>query len=312
VSVLFNFFLANHLSGGLKGMPDLVQPVFHGLVEAGHEVTGFGLGLQGAPAVNVLVEFFSDDAFTDNLLRLKAQSGDKFIFGILCTEDIEDALVMQQPEFPRRRANLERLLPTADFVWTLLPQVEVYEALAGAGKVALLEYGFSGRFLNRHLITDPALRDVDVLMYGNETPYRMGVLGELRGRGLNCLASDRQVLPEFITADILRRSKIVLDLRRGPGVRYPSPTRICKAVHSGALVVAEDLGESAIANLYHYTVACPYDGIADRCAAVIRSGQYTALGLDALARFRTETSMRANIIRALRLPALDALVSRMA
>jgi hypothetical protein len=301
--MLFNFFLANHLSGGLKGMPDLVQPIFHGLVEAGHEVIGFGLGLQGAPAVNVLVEFFPDDAFSDNLLRLKAQSGDKFVFGILCTEDIEDALVMQQPEFPRRRANLERLLPAADFVWTLLPQVAAYEALAGRGKVALLEYGFSERFLNHHLLADPRLRDVDVLMYGNETPHRAAVIGELRRRGFNCLASDRQVLPEFITSDILRRSKIVLDVRRGAGVRFPSPTRICKAVHSGALVVAEDLGASPIANLYRYAVPCPYAELADRCASIIGSGQYADQGMAALTRFRAETSMRANIIRALGLPA---------
>ncbi len=305
--MLFNFFLANHLSGGLKGMPDLLQPIFHGLAEAGHEVIGFGLGLQAAPAVNVLVEFFPDDAFTDNVLRLKAQSDDRFVFGILCTEDIEDALVMGQAEFPRRRPNLERLLPSADFVWTLLPQVEAYEAMAGAGKVALLEYGFSERFLNRHLVTDPAFRDVDVLMYGNETPYRMAVVGELRRRGFDCLSSDRQVLPEFVTADILRRSKIVLDLRRGPGVRFPSPTRICKAVHSGALVVAEDLGESPISSLYRYTVACPYAELADRCSAILASGQYVALGLAALERFRKDTSMRANLERMLALPAFGRL-----
>lgn len=308
--MLFNFFLANHLSGGLKGMPDLVQPIFHGLVEAGHEVIGFGLGLQAAPAVNVLVEFFPDDGFTDNLLRLKAQSGDKFIFGILCTEDVEDALVMRQPEFPRRRANLERLLPAADFVWTLLPQVETYEALAGAGKVALLEYGFSERFLNRHLIAEPELRDVDVLMYGNETPYRSAVIGELRRRGLNCLASDRQVLPEFITADILRRSKIVLDLRRGPGVRFPSPTRICKAVHSGARVVAEELDESAISNLYRYAATCSYAELAEYCASVLQSGRYAEQGLETLARFRAETSMCANMRRVLALPALARLQVR--
>jgi hypothetical protein len=302
--VLFNFFLANHLSGGLKGMPDLVQPIFHGLVEAGHEVIGFGLGLQAAPAVNILIEFFPDDGFTENLLRLKAQSGDKFIFGILCTEDIEDALVMQQPEFPRRRANLERLLPAADFVWTLLPQVAAYEALAGPGKVALLEYGFSERFLNRHLVTDPGLRDVDVLMYGNETPHRSAITDELRRRGFTCLSSDRQILPEFITSDILRRSKVVLDVRRGPGVRFPSPTRICKAVHSGALVIAEDLGDSPIANLYRYAIPCPYNGIAEQCARIIAAGQYATLGLEALARFRVETSMRDNLARALRLPAL--------
>lgn len=305
--MLFNFFLANHLSGGLKGMPDLVQPIFHGLVEAGHEVIGFGLGLQAAPIVNVLVEFFPDDGFTESVLRLKAQSGDRFVFGILCTEDIEDRLVMQQPEFPRRRANLERLLPKADFVWTLLPQVEAYEALAGVGKVALLEYGFSERFLNRHLVADPVRREVDVLMYGNETPHRMGVVGELRRRGFDCLSSDRQVLPEFITADILRRSKIVLDVRRGPGVRFPSPTRICKAVHSGALVVAEDLGPSPISSLYRYAIACPYAELADRCSAIIGSGKYVELGLAALDRFRQETSMRVNVERVLQLPVFQRL-----
>jgi hypothetical protein len=172
--------------------------------------------------------------------------------------------------------------------------------------VALLEYGFSERFLNRHLVSDPTLRDVDVLMYGNETPYRMAVIGELRRRGLNCLTSDRQVLPEFITADILRRSKIVLDVRRGTGVRFPSPTRICKAVHSGALVVAEDLGESAISNLYRYTVACPYGDLADQCARIIEAGRYAAQGLDALARFRAETSMRRTVMQALKLPAFKA------
>lgn len=308
--MLFNFFLANHFSGGIKGLPDLLQPIYHGLTEAGHDVIGFGMGLHPAPAVNVLVEFFPDDSVTDTLLRFKTQAGDGFVFGILCTEDIEDTLVMQQPAFPRRRPNLERLLPAADFVWTLLPQVEAYEALAGAGKVALLEYGFSERFLNRHILPDPNLRDVDVLMYGNETGYRATVVGELRRRGFNCVSSDRQVLPEFLTADILRRSKVVLDLRRGPGVRFPSPTRICKAVHSGALVLSEDLGESAIANLYRFCVRCAYEEIADRCTSLIRSGQYAAQGLAALERFRTETSMRDNMRRILTLPVFERLRGR--
>jgi hypothetical protein len=300
--MLFNFFLANHLTGGLRGMPDLVQPIYHGLADAGHDVVGFGLGMQSAPAVNVFLEFFPDDAFVEGLLKLKIQLGDKFIFGVICTEDVEDKLVMEQPEHPRRRPNLERVLAVADFVWTLLPQVEAYERMTGAGKVALLRYGFTERFLNDRILRDPALRDLDVLMYGNPTPYRTTVVDDLRRRGFNCFVSDRQVLPDFITNDVVSRSKLVLDLRRGTGVRFPSPTRICKAVHAGARVVSEHLGDSPIANLYDYTAHAPYTQLADRCEALLRGGRYVEEGLEALQRFRTETSMRQNILDALALP----------
>lgn len=305
--MLFNFFLANHLTGGLRGMPDLVQPIFDGLADAGHDVVGFGLGLQPAPAVNVFIEFFPDDDFVDGLLKLKAQSGDKFIFGVICTEDIEDTLVMEQPEYPRRRPNLERVLAAADFVWSLLPQVDVYEQIAGSKKVSLLRYGFTERFLNDRVLDDPGLRDLDVLMYGNPTPYRTTIVDDLRRRGFNCFTSDRQVLPDFITNDIVSRSKVVLDLRRGPGVRFPSPTRICKGVHAGARVVSEDLGESAISNLYDYTERGAYGELADRCEQLLRGGRYVEAGLGALAKFRAETSMRDNIAQAMTLPIFNSL-----
>lgn len=307
--MLFNFFLGNHRAGGLKGMPDLILPIFHGLAELGHDVIGYGFNMRPAPAVNLLIEFFPDDDFVDGLLRLKAQSGDQFVFGVICTEDVEDALVMAQPEFPRRRANLERVLPAADFVWTLLPQVPTYEQMAGTRKVALIEYGFTERLLNPRLLTRPELRDIDVLMYGNQTVYRAPVVDELRRRGLNCFTTDRQAFPDFIATDLVSRSKIVLDLRRSLGVRYPSPTRISKALHNGALVVAEHLGDSAIANLYAYTVSCRYKEMAERCAAILGAGKPVDLGLAALAKFRAETSMRDNVARALALPALARLAS---
>ena len=302
--MIFNFFLGNHRALGLRGLPDLLQPIFHGLVEAGHHVMGYGLGLRPAPAVNVLVEFFPDDNFADELIKMKRQVGDGMCFGVLCTEDIEDRLVMEQPEFPRRRANLERILAAADFVWTLLPIVPAYEALAGRGKVALLRYGFSERYLSPRLISDPALRDVDSIMYGNLTPYRQGVTDALKQRSVGCFFSDRQAFPSFVTADLIRRSKVVLDVRRGPEVRFPSPTRIIRGLHHGAVVVSEDLGPSPIADLYAYTVTGRYEELADRCADIVRGGNAVELGMAALQKFRTATSMRDNIAAALRLPAL--------
>lgn len=304
--MIFNFFLGNHRALGLRGLPDLLEPIFHGLREAGHHVMAYGLGLRPAPAVNVLVEFFPDDEFADGLIKMKRDVGDRMCFGVLCTEDIEDRLVMEQPEFPRRRANLERILAVADFVWTLLPIVPAYEALAGKDKVALLRYGFSERYLSPRLVTDPALRDVDAIMYGNLTPYRQVVTDGLQGRSLTCFRSDRQAFPSFVTADLIRRSKVLLDVRRGPEVRFPSPTRIVRGLHHGALVLAEDLGPSPISDLYTYAVPCAYEAMADRCADIIRAGTYAELGLAALQRFRLATSMRDNIVAALRLPALAA------
>ncbi len=307
--MIFNFFLGNHRSGGLLGMADLIVPIYEGLQEIGHHVAGFALGMREAPTVNALVEFFPDDDFVDLLLKMKSTAGDNFIFGVICTEDLEDALVMRQPEFPRRRANLERVLPAADFVWTLLPQVALYESIAGPGKVKLLEYGFSERLLPRGAISAASLRDIDVLMYGNATPHRMQVVDQLQRRGLACFVTDRQLYPEFVATDLARRAKVMLDIRRGPGVRFPSPTRICKGLHSGTLVVAEDLGPSPIANLYKYTLPCAIGEMADRCHEVIRDGTFARLGQHAITTFKAETSMGGNLRRAMELPIFERLAS---
>jgi hypothetical protein len=308
--MLFNFFLGNHDAGGLKAMPDLLLPIYHGLAEAGHRVIGYARTLLPLPAVNVLVEFFPDDVFVDQLVATKARAGDKFVFGVICTEDLEDALVMEDPTCPGRRRNLLRLLGVADFVWTLLPQVPAYEAIAGPGKAALLEYGFSERFLNPQLVTRPELRDIDVTMYGSATPYRAPIVDELERRGFNCFTTARHVWPEFATTDALSRSKIVLDLRRGLAVRFPSPTRVCKAVHGGAMVVAERLAASPLDGLYAYTVTCSYAELADRCDEILRSGRYVESGLAALAKFRAETSMRRNMEALLKLPFFERVAAQ--
>jgi len=303
--MLFNFYLGNHDAGGLKAMPDLLMPIYHGLAEAGHRVIGYGSALMPLPAVNVLVEFFPDESFVDQLVKTKARVGDKFVFGVICTEDIEDKLVMEDPMWPGRQRNMLRLLSAADFIWTLLPQVSAYEAIAGRGNAALLEYGFSERFLNPRLVTQSDLRDIDVIMYGAATPYRAPIVDELERRGFNCFTTARHVWPEFVTTDALSRSKVVLDLRRGLAVRFPSPTRVCKAVHGGATVVAERLAPSALDGLYAYTVPCGYAELVDRCDEIIRSGRYVESGLATLSKFRAETSMCRNMETVLKLPVFE-------
>lgn len=300
--MIFNFFLGNHHANSLNNLGDLVEPIHRGLEACGHHVVAFGTGMVGAPAVNVFVEFFEDDAVAEAILSAKAQHGDGFIFGIVCTEDIEDDLVMNPRDYPRRRANLMRLLPQADFVWTLLPLTSLYESICGPGKVALIDYGFTEACRDRWPILDPGLRDVDVIVYGNENPYRAAVGGELRRQGLTVFFGHRETYPNFVTDDIIRRSKVLLDIRRGPGVRFLSPTRIVKGLHAGTAVVSELFDTSPISNLYRYTTACSHDDMAARTIELIRTGEFVAAGQSAQTKFKAETSMQASMARAIALP----------
>src|SRR5262249_16348040 len=133
-AVIFNFFLGNHHIYTLNSLADLLSPIVAGLEENGHHVIAFGTGLREAPVINVLMEFFQGDEFTRRLLAMKRDNGDRFRFGILCTEDIDDELVMNPTLNPGRRGNLMRVLPEADFVWTLLPQLDIYERICGPGR----------------------------------------------------------------------------------------------------------------------------------------------------------------------------------
>jgi hypothetical protein len=72
-------------------------------------------------------------------------------------------------------------------------------------------------------------------------------------------------------------------------------------------VISERYDSSEIADLYDYTVACGYEEVAERCRDIIRGGDYAALGLAALAKFREQTSMHDNMARALALPVFERL-----
>src|SRR6185437_351364 len=181
--MIFNFFLGNHHANALNSLGDLLQPIYEGLIEAGHHVVGFATGMRPAPAVNVLVEWFENDPFADELLRTKAAQGDAFIFGVLCTEDLADELVMDPAKYPRRLANLRRILPVADFVWTLLPQQDLLQGFCPSEQVALVEYGFSESCAERNVVRKAARRDVDAVLYGNESPYRKRIVDGLKGHG---------------------------------------------------------------------------------------------------------------------------------
>jgi hypothetical protein len=307
VPLIFNFVLKHLDPLAVNSLSDFLLPIYAGLTECGHHVIGAGTRLLPAPAINVLVESFHDDGFAEELLGLKKAGGEKFIFGILCAEDIADNIAMQVTQAPRRRANLLRLLPEADFVWTLPPQVAALAPLCNSNRIALVEFGFSERCLDPFPVRDKAWRDLDFVIYGNDSPHRSVISGALKQQGLSCFVGYRELYPNFVADDAIRRAKVLIDLRRRPEVRFLSPTRIAKGLHFGVTVLSERFDASEIATLYAYTENCPYEELAARCQRIIRQGDFVEKGAEALSRFRAETSMRDNMKRALSLPGFQAL-----
>jgi hypothetical protein len=301
--VIFNFFLGNLPAERLKKAGDLVRPVQCGLVENGHRVIGYGLGLLPAPAVNLLVEYFPDDDFAARLVDMKSAAGGRLLLGLLCADDLDDREVMDG----RRRANLERVSQAADFVWSLLPQVAAYDAMAKAGRAVHLPLGFTPRLLNRTAGSAGDLRDIDVVIEGSETAHRRGILQSLTRAGLKCFMTGSRPLPGFATADLARRAKVFLDARRHPAERFCEARRISKGLHNGTVVLTEVTPSRIESGLERFAACYDTAVLIDHCVAAVRSGMAAGLGAAALAKFRAESSMRDNVAAALKLPVFEGL-----
>ena len=180
----FHLYLANHHPYSFALLEDVVRPVIAGLEDDGHRVVSFSTDIVFAPRINLFVEYFYDQGFVDTILALKKQLGDGFLFGVICTEDLADPLVWKLSHADRL-TGLKRILPHADFVWTLLAPGS-YREFVAPECLARIEYGYSARLLPPVYTEDPAQRDIDVLIYGSSYKYRMSVSDEIRRRGLSC------------------------------------------------------------------------------------------------------------------------------
>lgn len=298
--MIFNFVLLNHGSTRLKAMRDLLAPIFAALEEMDHHVIQYAFGFLPAPAVNVLVEFFPKDELVDSILALRAERRDGLIFGVLCLDDIDDLALMAEAGTPRRRDNLLRLLPAADFVWTSLAQAPALAAHCPPGRVAQIHYGFCASELNQRIVSDPRLRGTDVVLYGAETPYRLAIVDDLKRRGLQCAFSDPRTMPPYLASDVVSHAKLLLDLRDRAGDRFLSPAGAMRGLHNGTLVVSELWDEAPPASPCHkFTMREAYAVLAGRCEQVVRSGQSARIAETALAGFRSQHSMRDNVAAAM-------------
>jgi hypothetical protein len=284
----FNIYLKNHSSGSLVTIGDILQPLAAALAEAGHSVQYENTFFYNRPFVNLLVEFFEDNVFVDSILERKRSLGADFVFGVLVTEDIGDPSVMDNPSYPHRRENLRRVLAAADFVWSLVPIDDYRNFVPDPGRVAFLRFGYVHALAQKRR---PGEQDIDVLVYGLPLPRRDQVLGALSSRGW-AARSTFGVMPDYVRADMLRRSKVILDIRRAKWVRYNSPSRIVAGLHAGVAVVSERFDSGELSYLFGYVQADPYETIVQGCDALLRKDPI-AFGLEAQRRFRLEAPMRA-------------------
>lgn len=302
----FHFQLANHYYGGLTQIEDIVTPVVAGLRALGHRVTmGILPELPPWPAVVLLLEYFAYEPAIKSFLDWRMDpAAQRFCVGLICTEDLDDPLVMENELHPLRRGNLLRALPHCDFVWPIVPSR--YDLYVPAERLAFLDYGHveALRSEGRPL----AGRDIDVLFYGSINERRLATMESLKAQGLNVTAT-RGAMPRYIAKNLMDRSKVILDMKRADSVIYTSPSRICAALQQGATVVSELFDTSRLRFLYEYTEACAFAQIVERCTELARSPDVIERGLDARERFKRATSMTENLQRAMKLPIFDELAA---
>jgi hypothetical protein len=285
---LFSIFLKNHSDGSLVTIGDILQPLTAGLTEAGHAVQYENQLLYNRPVVNLIVEFFQDRVFVDSLVERKRSLGADFVFGVLVTEDVGDPLVMDNPSFPDRFQNLLRVLEVADFVWSLVPAGDYAKLVPDPGRLAFLRYGYVHSLAQRRRAGG---QDIDVLVYGLTVPRRQALMDRLAGLGV-AVRSTFGVMPDYVRTDMLRRAKIVLDVRRAEWVRYTSPSRMAAALHAGVALASERFESGELGYLFAYARTAPYDTLAEACAELL-AGDPIGFGLEAQRRFRQEAPMRA-------------------
>ena len=282
-----SIYLRNHSQGSLVTIGDILQPVAASLAEAGHSIQYENHFLYNRPVINLLVEYFVDQAFVDDLIQKKRTLGNDFAFGVLVTEDVGDPLVMDNPSFPGRLANLRRVLEVADFVWSLVP-ADVYSSIVpDPARVAFLRLGYVHALAEKRRAGG---QDIDVLVYGQPVPRRDAIMAEIARRGW-IARSTLGVMPDYIRLDMLRRAKLILDIRRAEWIRFNSPSRIVAGLHAGVAVASELFETGDLAYLFDYARTAPYGELADAVDRLLKADA-VGFGIDAQRRFRLQAPMR--------------------
>jgi hypothetical protein len=287
----FNLVLADQPTDRLQEFEDFVRPLLFGLRAAGHPVAASSRGCKPAPDINLAVDALLDGATVESMRN--PPPGAKLVFGVLCTTALQTLA-------GDRRDFVHAALGFSDFIWAV-EGLAVPPDLGEPAKVAPLAYGFDERLLGTRLIADPALRDIDVVIYGPECARTNALAMQVERLGLSQFSARPGALPDYLASDLLSRGKVAIVV--GDGSAGPSLVpRVLKAICNGATVVTEG-GLAGSDRFGDGVVELPDDEMPGRCAAMIRDGGYVERGQRGLARLRAGISMGDAVGAAMRHPA---------
>jgi hypothetical protein len=278
------------------GAQDFICTIKAGLEDCGHYVSIDDQDFFAAPTVNLIWEYFNDEIIS-SLRAFKQKAGDGLIFGIISGEDLSDPLIMSEEYRWRRDAYMEAI-ELADFVWTIVPNVEDYQDYTDASKVFWFEPGYSDRLRN---IERAKQCDIDVFMPGHLYPNREKTIEALKAEGLKVRSSNYQ-LPYYVYQGIAGRSKVILDVAREKGLRFLSSTRILLGINNGITVVSENFDKTIYNYLYDYTVSASSEDLVEICKQTVHKPTVLELGRSFSERFQVDHPRQKNVSRILEDP----------
>lgn len=126
--------------------------------------------------------------------------------------------------------------------------------------------------------------DIDVFFYGHLTPRRQFIIDACKKAGLRVESSGDCWGVE--KDSLVQRSKIVLNLRKSPGVGEIEAVRLAYLIANGKCVVSEI---AAGADRFNGVVEfADIEDIPQRCVEFLRSGEWEVVGAKALAMSKSE------------------------
>lgn len=235
----FQFHDFNHCPQGRIAIEDIVAILGHQLIALGHRVgwPGSANFLRSAGSLNVLLEAFTDEGCIDRIAAAHAE-GARFVY--VATEEPSSLGFNRGNAFGMidRMAAFPEAARYADAILHLVPGDAVTAWYSQFAPSAFVELGYAPGLVYYGDTDEGSAPPYDFGFYGQTTPRREEIFARLRERG-TLLTEYRLELPRAERDALMRRAKVIVQVRAQDNVEYVSSTRCASALFLGRPVVAE-------------------------------------------------------------------------
>jgi len=297
----FHFCLATMPQVFRESVQDTIMLIAAGLEDSGCRVTiDDARVIYDGSAINLILEHFDGDAAND-IVATKKPKGGGFPFGLIFTEDLDDANVMSG-DFAWRAENFRKVAESADFVWHYHPSAGQRPDIVDPAKCGKLDIGYSARFAT---IPMQPVRDIDFFLPGLVYPRRKPIIDRLHALGYHVRVSDLTT-PAYIYRSLIGRAKAILDIRRFDDTTNLSLVRITLAATNGIATLTEKFDNADYSEFYRYAVPIEFDSYIERCIDFVERDDAIAVGAALRDKFIAERPFKPFIERPLVAPFFDA------